>query len=282
VCAAVHARAPPEGIATAVTSLDGFPALDLGRTAVCLDFDGTLTEIVERADEAVPLAGMLEILPRLAVRAGVVAIISGRPVEYLRSRLPELPAVRYLGLYGDAELDKGEVVLRPAVAAFRPAVHAARDALAADATILRSGAAVEDKPLSVAVHLRPIAPREARTRWSEPLREVVFAVAERHGLRPEAGRLVWELRPPTAGDKGAAVRRVVAESGARAVLVAGDDRGDLAAFAAAAALRGEGVQAVRVAVDSAEAPPELLAAADHVVAGPEGLLALLRSLAPSP
>lgn len=273
----VHTCAPPEGIATTVTALS---ALDLGRTAICLDFDGTLTEIVERADDAVPVAGMLAVLPRLAGAAAAVAIISGRPVEYLRSRLPNLPAVRYLGLYGDAELDKGEVVLRPAVAAFRPAVHAARDALAVDATILRSGAAVEDKPLSVAVHLRPIVPEEARARWSEPIREVVFGVAERYALRPEAGRLVWEIRPPTAGDKGAAVRRVVAESGARAVLVAGDDRGDLAAFAAAAALRAEGIDAVRVAVDSAEAPPDLLAEADHVVAGPAALLPLLRALLP--
>jgi trehalose 6-phosphate phosphatase len=35
---------------------------------------------------------------------------------------------------------------------------------------------------------------------------------------------------------------------------------------------------VKVAVDSAEAPPELLARADLIVAGPAGLVELLRKL----
>ena len=62
-------------------------------------------------------------------------------------------------------------------------------------------------------------------------------------------------RPAVPSDKGDAVRRVVAESGARSVVVAGDDLGDLAAFAAVAKLATEGSDGLRVAVGSAEAPP---------------------------
>jgi trehalose 6-phosphate phosphatase len=62
------------------------------------------------------------------------------------------------------------------------------------------------------------------------------------------------------------------------VVVAGDDLGDLPAFAAAAQLAAAGGEALRVAVRSAEAPPALLAAADLVVDGPPGLLDLLRRL----
>ena len=85
--------------------------------------------------------------------------------------------------------------------------------------------------------------------------------------------MVWELRPAVHSDKGDAVDRVVADSGTRSVLVAGDDLGDLAAFTAASRLAGEGF---RVAVRSAEAPPELLAEADLVVEGPAGLQEFLR------
>jgi hypothetical protein len=46
-------------------------------------------------------------------------------------------------------------------------------------------------------------------------------------------------------------------------------------FAAAADL---GVPAVRVAVVSADAPPQVADAADHVVAGPAALIALLTEL----
>jgi trehalose-6-phosphatase len=57
-------------------------------------------------------------------------------------------------------------------------------------------------------------------------------------------------------------------------LYAGDDTTDLDGF------RGlDGLElGVRVAVDSGEAPPELIEAADLVVAGPDGVLALLRAL----
>jgi trehalose 6-phosphate phosphatase len=91
--------------------------------------------------------------------------------------------------------------------------------------------------------------------------------------------MVWELRPAVRGDKGDGVRRVVAESGARAVVVVGDDLGDLPAFAAVAELTAQGHDGLRVAVRSAEAPPDLLAAADLVLDGPEGVLDFLRRLA---
>ena len=58
----------------------------------------------------------------------------------------------------------------------------------------------------------------------------------------------------------------------------GDDAGDLPAFAALDRFAAAGGTALRVAVASDEAPPELLAAADLLVDGPEGVVALLRQL----
>jgi trehalose 6-phosphate phosphatase len=62
-------------------------------------------------------------------------------------------------------------------------------------------------------------------------------------------------------------------------VVVGDDLGDLPAFAAVSELVSEGHDGLRVAVRSEEAPPDLLAAADLVLDGPEGVLAFLRRLA---
>jgi len=63
-------------------------------------------------------------------------------------------------------------------------------------------------------------------------------------------------------------------------LFIGDDRGDLAAYAALMRLveNGHLAHAVRVAVRSAECPPEMLAQADLVVDGPPGALDLLDRL----
>jgi trehalose 6-phosphate phosphatase len=75
---------------------------------------------------------------------------------------------------------------------------------------------------------------------------------------------------------------VIADSGARSVVAAGDDLGDLAAFAAAAQPAAAGGDGLRVAVRSAEAPPELLDQTDLVVDGPPGLRDLLERLAAPP
>jgi trehalose 6-phosphate phosphatase len=155
-------------------------------------------------------------------------------------------------------------------------VRAALKDLFAAPAVRASGAHLEDKTYSVAVHTRRLPEPEA---WAEPIDEVARAIAARHGLEVVPGKLVWELRPAVHRDKGDAVRQVVAEAQARAVLMVGDDLGDLPAFAAVAELAQRGYGGFRVAVRSAEAPPELLEAADLVVDGPEGVLALLEEVA---
>ena len=85
-----------------------------------------------------------------------------------------------------------------------------------------------------------------------------------------------EIRPALDYDKGTAVRTLVAESGARSGLYAGDDTTDLDAFQSLA--RAELKHFVRVAVLSEEAPVGLAAAADIVVAGPKELRVLLARL----
>jgi trehalose 6-phosphate phosphatase len=253
----------------------GEVAARAGETALCLDFDGTLSPIVPDPEAAAPLPGVPELLARLARRFAAVALVSGRPARWLGDRVG-VAGVRYLGLYGAEELLDQRLRTDPAAAAQRPAVQAAREELAADPAVAASGAFIEDKDLSAVVHLRRVAEPE---RWSGPVEAAVRRLAARHGLEVLPGRLVWELRPSTGHDKGAAVRQVLAASGARALVVVGDDVGDLAAFHAAADLVAEGGKALRVAVRSAEAPGDLLAAADLVVDGPEGVRDLLATWA---
>jgi trehalose 6-phosphate phosphatase len=156
--------------------------------------------------------------------------------------------------------------------AARPAVVAAHEDLKIHPAVQASGAWLEDKEYAVAVHTRRVADPD---RWAAPIDQATREIADRHGLEVVPGKLVWELRPAVRSDKGDAVRRVVAESAAREVVVVGDDLGDLAAFAAVAGLAAEGRDGLRVAVRSAEAPPALLAEADLVVDGPPGVLDFL-------
>jgi trehalose 6-phosphate phosphatase len=241
-----------------------------GEVAVCLDFDGTIAPIVEDPAAARPLPGIVELLGPLADRYAAVALISGRPATYLASHAAA-PEVRYLGMYGLEEIVEGRVQVDPRLEAARPAVEAARRELAADPAVTECGAHLEDKRYAVAVHTRRVADPG---RWADPIGQAAARVAARHGLEVVPGRMVWELRPQVRSDKGDAVRRVAAESGARRLVVVGDDLGDLPAFAVAA----EAGDGLRVAVRSAEAPTELLAAADLTLDGAEGVREFLEHL----
>jgi trehalose 6-phosphate phosphatase len=213
---------------------------------------------------------MVELLGPLADRYAALALISGRPATYLASHAAA-PGVRYLGMYGLEEIVEGRVQVDRRLEAARPAVAAAARELAGDPAVTACGAHLEDKRYAVAVHTRRVADPD---RWADPIDQAAARVAAGHDLEVVPGRMVWELRPRVRGDKGDAVRRVAAESGARRLVVVGDDRGDLPAFAVAA----EGGEGLRVAVRSAEAPAELLAAADLTVDGPEGVREFLEHL----
>jgi len=260
----------PDALADLLAPLLDMPA----RAAVVTDFDGTLSAIVDDPASAMPLPGVVGALHDLAARYRTVAVVSGRPVAFLRDRL-ELDGGRrpptalvVSGLYGLERLAAGELAVHPAAAISREAVGLV--AAEAEATAPR-GVHVERKGLSVTLHVRtdPAHLDWART-WAED-------AATRHRLVVHPGRMSFELRPPVPVDKGTVVDELVAGSDAACFL--GDDLGDLPAFDALDRLAAAGAHVVRIGVRSDEAPPELLRRADAVVDGPGGALAVLRALA---
>lgn len=80
-------------------------------------------------------------------------------------------------------------------------------------------------------------------------------------------------------DKGVALQEYVRETGATSVLYAGDDLGDLPAFAAVEKLRQNGIPGLLVCSgNSTEEVTELVERADLVVDGPAGVVQLLHTL----
>jgi trehalose 6-phosphate phosphatase len=88
--------------------------------------------------------------------------------------------------------------------------------------------------------------------------------------------LSYELRPPVDIDKGTVLGQLLRDLDAGCFI--GDDRGDLLAFDALDRFAADGGTAVRVAVRSPEAPPELIERADELVDGPAAVVARLRAL----
>jgi len=241
------------------------------RTAGLLsDFDGTLAPIVADPADARPLPAGVRALAALAPRLGLVAVVSGRPVAFLREHVP-VPGVVLAGVYGLERLSGGDIVTDPRATAHVGAVAAS----AAEAARRWPSLVVERKgSVAFTVHWRR-APQDA------PEREALESLAGEHGLRLTWGRQAAELLVPVRVDKGTVVASLLDDRPVTVAAAAGDDVGDVAAFHALAdrATRQPPFRAVRVAVRSEESPPELLDAADAVVDSPAALAGLLADLA---
>lgn len=228
-----------------------------------------MAPIVDEPAAAVPLPGTDVVLARLADHYGVVGLVSGRPVAYLQDRLGAVSdRLTLRGVYGLERADRGQLGEVEGVGRWRQALADLARRAQGEAP---SGVGVERKGLAVTLHVRN-APSAAG--WMATFAERESAA---FGLTAHPGRMSVEIRPPVDVDKGTVVAELAA--GAAAACFLGDDRGDLPAFAALDVLAAGGTAVVKVAVASAEAPPELLAAADVVVDGPPAALAWLRRLA---
>ena len=249
---------------------------------VGLDFDGTLSPIVEDPAQAVIHPEAPRVLTELATRVRAVAVVTGRParqvvelggLEKVADGLTDGARLVVMGQYGNERWDSGTREFTspepPAgLEAFRdelPRLLAAENA---------QDAFVEEKGLAVAVHTRRLPDAaEAFARLEEALADA----AERHGLTLEPGRLVLEVRAPGM-HKGLAVEAALAEHHAAGVLFAGDDLGDLEAFEAVRRLRDQGLPTLLVCSGSRE-QEALAELSDVVVDGPAGVLGLLSRFA---
>ncbi len=266
------------------TAQDLFASVVSGaaQAVVALDFDGTLAPVVDDPAQAWIHERGPEVLCRIAGRVRVVAIVTGRPAAQVveLGRLEEVaddlpPGARLIvrGQYGNEHWDStSREVTSPEVPEGLAAYAEDLQAILAQEDV--DGSAVEHKGLAVAVHTRRLT--DAQQAFDR-LRPRLEDAAERHGLALEPGRLVLEARAPGM-HKGNALREVVAQADAGAVLFAGDDLGDLEAFEAASALRDQGLATFLVCSGSAE-ETALAELADVVVEGPAGVLDLLSDFA---
>lgn len=240
------------------------------RLALFLDYDGTLSPIVQRPELALLPEAARAVLRRLAERMPV-AILSGRRRENVAA-LVGLPRLIYAGSHGfdvaGPPTAQGEPPLRHQVGAGVPAqMRRVAECLRRDLAGI-DGVLVEDKRFAVAVHYRLVDDRDL------PRIEAAVdrAAAQENGgaagapsaagdaghlgahgspggpgarLRKTGGKKVWELRPDVDWDKGRALLWLLDRLGLDGAdvlpLFLGDDVTDEDAFAAVASRGGLGL-----------------------------------------
>ena len=223
------------------------------------------------ADDARAVAGRdRRCSARLAAGLGRVAVVSGRPVEFLARQLP-VDGLALVGLYGMEQSVDGAYAVDPRVRPYLVAVAAATAELEARAA---AGVSSSRKSgISVTLHWRPAPDRAEAHRRARATRS-----RRRHGLAELRDR-AWRSSCARRSTSTRAPRPTTLVAGLDVAAFAGDDRGDLPAFAALDARGGRRPVAARGphrGARRARRRPSWRTRSISCVDGPVGLLALTR------
>jgi len=166
--------------------------------ALFLDYDGTLTPIVDRPEDALLSSDMRDTLEKIG-QCCPVAIISGRDLRDVRARVG-IGELYYAGSHGfDISGPQGHMVHQKGADSL-PALASAENTLRRELEKV-PGALVERKKFAVAIHYRKVEgcaiPR---------LEQAVDRVLGNHPyLRKSTGKKIFELQPNIDWNKGKAL-----------------------------------------------------------------------------
>ena len=187
------------------------------RLLLAFDFDGTLAPIVRDPEAAAMRARTAKLLAQVARRYPCV-VISGRSRADVMKKVAAIPLRAVFGNHG----------MEPS-----PTMHAWRRQTAGWQTQLAAalppiaGMVIENKGVSLAVHYR-------RARGRAAVRRLVLAVvAELRGTRVVEGKMVVNILPTGAPNKGTALITLRKRLRCQSAIYVGDDDNDEDVFALA-------------------------------------------------
>ncbi|MCW5654206.1 trehalose-phosphatase [Hydrogenophaga sp.] len=209
------------------------PRLLTDRSALFLDFDGTLADLALRPDAVVIPRELVPLLDRLHERLhGALALVTGRAREDIE---PMLSPWRWPAAFehGSVRQSSHGLFTEPEPVGLLRVLRAARELAAR-----HEGLLVEHKRTSVALHFRLAPALEAAC-----LDTLERAVGNDAHLQLLHGKAVIEVKPSRV-NKGLAIEAFMRETpfAGREPLFAGDDVTDEAGFGVVQRLGGAGIK----------------------------------------
>lgn len=176
-----------------------------------LDYDGTLTPIVERPELADLPQGVRRLLRALArQRRLALAIISGRALVDIKEKVG-IRGIIYAGNHGLEIEGPGISFISPLAEEFKPVLRQMHHVLSQALGAIK-GVRVEDKGLTLSVHYRQVAADES-AEVKDVFDRVAGGAAAMGKIRITSGKKVYEIRPALAWDKGKVVKILMEKCG---------------------------------------------------------------------
>ncbi len=193
---------PSSWLPSAIQSFDEIMEKIKGKElAAFLDYDGTLTPIVERPEDAIMADDMREVIAELSKQCKV-AIVSGRDRADVQERV-KLDNLFYAGSHGfDIKGPGGFEKIHDKGKEFIPILDRVEQELEKTLQTIDGGAQVERKKFSVATHYRRVAEENV-----QKVKDAVDKVLHKYdSLKKGGGKKVIEIQPAVDWHKGKAVR----------------------------------------------------------------------------
>ena len=213
---------------------------EANQVLLALDYDGTLSPIVERPELALLPAQTKEWLIRLNRKEKyLVGVISSRGLQDVRAMVG-IDGLIYAGNRGLEINGKGMDFVHPDALRLKESVNQAFHQLQQGLEHF-NGVLVEHKGLSLTVHYR-LTPGRLVCQVGEAVDAATSPFVESGALTLSTGKMAIEILPGVAWDKGDAIREIrTAFPQSSLPVYFGDDLPDEAGFAAVQAAGGFGV-----------------------------------------
>jgi trehalose 6-phosphate phosphatase len=211
---------------------------DYRQLVLFLDFDGTLSPIVSKPEEAFLLPGLKEILEKCALKY-IVAVVSGRDTDDVARRIG-IDGIVYAGSHGfsikgprdlQMEHEKADEIHHLLIAIEQNLAEVFSDG--------PEGLQIERKKYAITIHYRNVDPNQIGK-----IKKMTEKILSGHtGVKMEDGRKIIEIKPDIDWNKGKALKWILEklnlwnDPGVFSVYV-GDDVTDEDAFRI---LQGKGI-----------------------------------------
>lgn len=198
------------------------------KPVIFLDYDGTLTPIVETPDKAI-IDERTKALVRTLSEKHLVAVVSGRATDDVSQKVG-INNIFYAGSHGFEIISPdGNITINEEAKKARTVIEKAYSELKEKLELI-DGALVEDVKYTISAHYRLVKDADV-DRFTKIVDEILSRYPQ---LRKTSGKKVFELRPRIDWDKGKAVNWILDvieyEEDKNVAVYVGDDTTDEDAF----------------------------------------------------
>ena len=212
------------------------------RVLLLSDYDGTLTPIVSRPEEAILSPEVREKLRALAEKpAFSVGVITGRMLSEVKA-LVGIEGIYYAGNHGLEIEGPGLTFINPQAEEAQAEMKDLTQQFS-NKLVNIEGVIVENKGLSLSVHYRLVKKSDEQI-VAKVFHQITSPRLQDGRIRISSGKKVWEVRPPIDWHKGKAVETIMKEiktvlgGEVGSVIYLGDDTTDEDAFKVIHRLQG--------------------------------------------